>query len=386
MDGLLDGRYRLGARLGRGGAAEVYEAEDLRMERKVAVKVYRPVGDDIGLRRFLVEAELLAGLSHPGLLTVYDINVDGDRPYLVMQLVAGGTLRQQLNKAALTPAATAMLGVELADVLAYVHANDVVHRDVKPSNVLFDSTGGCHLADFGIARALGAAHLTDSGEIIGTAAYLAPEQVVDRETGPPADVYALGLVLLECMTGEPEYSGTDVEMAVARLSRLPRIPDTLPMQWQTVLTGMTAFEPHRRPDARRCAKLLRALTHITVRLPRPAPRSRRGVYATLCALGVAGAAAAVVLTGGATELPGRLVGDPASGRRVGDPASLVPRTVAPVVGHGTTTATTVVTVVPAAPPPAAPAADPTPQQENQQGGNGGNGKPEKEKQGGKGSG
>ncbi len=339
----------------------MYEAADLKLERQVAVKVYRPVGDDVGLRRFLTEAELLAGLSHPGLLTVYDVSVDDDRPYLVMQLVSGGTLRQQIDNAAMTPAATAKLGAELAEVLAYVHANDVVHRDVKPSNVLFDSAGGCYLADFGIARAMSAAHLTDSGEFIGTAAYLAPEQVVDRDPGPPADVYALGLVLLECLTGEPEYTGTDVEVAVARLSRPPRIPDTLPMQWQTVLTGMTAFEPHRRPDARRCAKLLRALTPVTVRLPRPARRSRRGVYVALSALGAAGAAVAVL--SGATDAPGRLVGDP---------ASVVQRTVTPASDPGTTTQPAVPTPTAAQPPAAQPqpapaAAQPPAAQKHQQG-------------------
>jgi serine/threonine protein kinase len=353
MDGLLDGRYRLGERLGRGGAADVYEAEDLRLERHVAVKVYRPFGDDIGLRRFLTEAELLAGLSHPGLLTVFDVNVDDDRPYLVLQLAPGGTLREKINDGPLTSGETATIGAELAEVLAHVHANHVVHRDVKPSNVLFDRTGASFLADFGIARALGAAHLTDSNEFIGTAAYLAPEQVVDREVGPLVDVYALGLVLLECLTGETEYVGTDVEVAIARLSRAPRIPDTLPAEWRSLLSAMTAFEPEGRPNARRCAKRLRALAPLTVALPVPvsvSARSRRGVYAGLGALAAAGAVAAL-LASGTTAMPGH---------PVGDPASVVRPTVTRVVDHSTATATAAVTVdtapttvVPAAQPPAA---------------------------------
>ena len=257
---LLGGRYRLGARLGRGGAATVHTAVDLVLGRAVAVKRYQSVGNATGLHRFAAEARLLAGLSHPGLVTVHDVCLEDDQPYLIMQLVDGLTLRDLLDRGPLPPHVVARFGARLADVLAYIHAHDIVHRDIKPSNVLVDETGACHLADFGIARALSAAHLTVSGEFVGTAAYLAPEQVTDTDTGPAVDVYSLGLLLLECLTGRTEYTGTTVEVALARLARKPHIPDMLPPAWHTLLTAMTAHDPAARPDAARCADLLTRIT------------------------------------------------------------------------------------------------------------------------------
>ncbi len=255
-DGLLGGRYRLGARLGRGGAATVHHGVDVVLGREVAVKLYRDMDNAVGLYRFATEARLLAGLSHPGLVAVHDVCLDGDQPFLVMQLVNGPTLRSLLDRGPFPPGAVARLGARLADVLAYIHAHDIVHRDLKPANVLVDESGACRLADFGIARAIGAAHLTASGEFVGTAAYLAPEQVTDVDVGPPVDVYALGLVLLECLTGKTEYGGTTVESALARLSRQPRIPETVPPALRSVLTGMTTQDPATRLTAARCAELL----------------------------------------------------------------------------------------------------------------------------------
>jgi eukaryotic-like serine/threonine-protein kinase len=347
-DELLDGRYRLGDPLGRGGMADVYSADDLSLDRRVAVKRYRSGAHGVGLRRFMGEAELLARLAHPGLLTVFDVGHDGERPFLVLQLAPGGTLRDRLDRGPLPPAMVAQLGAQLAEVLAYVHANDIVHRDVKPSNVLFGMGDDCYLADFGIARALGAAHLTDSAEFVGTAAYLAPEQVVDRDPGPPVDVYALGLVLLECLSGRTEYTGTDVEMALARLSRPPRVPDTWGSQWHSVLSAMTATSPADRPTAIRCAKLLAAIEPGTVQYPRvPVARRSRTVYAGLAGLATA-AAAAMLLTAG----PVTTSGTPAS-----DPAQVVPTTEAPQLPQQGSAGNTVVNtavngVAPAAEQPA----------------------------------
>ena len=317
---LLDGKYRLGESLGRGGMADVYAADDLSLDRRVAVKCYRFGAHGVGLRRFMGEAELLARLAHPGLLTVFDVGVDGARPFLVLQLAPGGTLRDRLDDGPLPPATVAQLGARLAEVLAYVHANRIVHRDVKPSNVLFGAGDDCYLTDFGIARALGDAHLTDSAEFVGTAAYLAPEQVADRDPGPPVDIYALGLVLLECLTGRTEYSGTDVEMAVARLSRPPRIPNTWGPRWRSVLSAMTATDPVDRPDAIRCAKVLAAIGSGVSRPPRmPVARGRRKAYAGLVSVAAAVAAALLLTAGPVTTL----------GTPVSDPALLVPTTVAP---------------------------------------------------------
>ena len=293
-DGLLDGRYRLGDVLGRGGVATVYSAVDVLLGRDVAVKVFRSAGSRLDHYRFAAEARLLAGLSHPGLVTVHDVRLDDERPYLVMHLIAGNTLRELMACGPIEPSTTARIGVRIADVLAYIHAKDIVHRDVKPSNVLVDAAGDAYLADFGIARALGAAHLTMSGELIGTAAYLAPEQVTDVDVTPKADVYALGLVLLECLSGRPEYTGTTAEAAVARLSRQPRIGEEVPESWRELLTAMTAREPAERPDAARCAELLATLDHDpTVVIPvEPTVRQSKLVHAGLT---FAALAAAVVL-------------------------------------------------------------------------------------------
>jgi serine/threonine protein kinase len=255
------GRYDVGDLLGSGGMAEVYAARDRVLDRDVAIKFFRPLDGPADRARFASEARLLAGLSHPGLVTVYDANLDDDGPCLVMSLVDGGTLRGRIDtEGPLTSGQVATLGVRLAAALAHVHANGIVHRDIKPSNVLIDSAGDYFLADFGLAWTAGSARLTNSGEMVGTAYYLAPEQVTGVLVGPEADIYALGLVLLECLTGHTEYEGTDVEVAVARLSRAPAVPDGLGPAWRHLLTAMTNYHPAHRPDANDCARRLHAIT------------------------------------------------------------------------------------------------------------------------------
>jgi eukaryotic-like serine/threonine-protein kinase len=252
---LLDERYQLGPLVGRGGMATVHSATDVRLRRSVAVKLFHPPVDEIALARLTAEARLLAGLSHPGLVKVFDVCMESDQPYLVMQLIGGSTLRTVINRGVLEPAVVARLGARLAETLRYVHSRDVVHRDIKPSNVLLDDNGACYLADFGIAKAAGAAHLTATGHCVGTAAYLAPEQVSGIGAGPPADIYSLGLVLLECLTGEPEFTGTEVEAAVARLTRSPEVPRWIPPSLRRALVAMTAREPRDRPAAAECVTL-----------------------------------------------------------------------------------------------------------------------------------
>jgi len=256
---VLDGRYRLGRVVGQGGMATVHEATDLRSDRPVAVKLFRAPHEctphSSTAERLAAEAAVLSSLSHPRLLAVHDVSTEGDRPYLVMDLVSGETLRSRMDRGPLPLTEVARLGAELAVTLAYVHSRRVVHRDVKPSNILVNDSGEVFLADFGIARVLGTTRLTTTGHFVGTAAYLAPEQVQGTEVGPAADIYALGLVLLECLTGRPEYTGEEVEMAVARLNRDPQVAD-LPEPWRTVLAAMTARDPATRPDASRCAELL----------------------------------------------------------------------------------------------------------------------------------
>ncbi|MFF9626378.1 protein kinase [Streptomyces griseosporeus] len=253
---LLSGRYRLGARIGSGGMADVYEGVDTRLRRSVAVKVFRPGPDPQTEDRLTAEAVLLARLQHPGLVTVYDAGRHDDRTYLVMQLIKGPTLRSLLASGALPERRVVEVGAALARVLAYVHRSGVVHRDIKPSNILLDPAGAPHLADFGIARLADATRHTAPDVLIGTAAYLAPEQVKGRQIGPAADVYALGLVLLECLKGELEYQGTPLEATVARLHRPPDVPTWLPPELAALLRAMTAQAPEARPTAEQCAQAL----------------------------------------------------------------------------------------------------------------------------------
>jgi serine/threonine protein kinase len=258
---LLDGRYRLGEVLGSGGAAEVIRAVDERLDRAVAVKLFRgDVADQ--LQRHEDEMRTLARLAHAGLVTVFDAGTDDEtqRPYLVMQLVEGSTLAEQLRRGPLPSLRTAQIGASLADALAYVHEQGLVHRDVKPANVLIGADARVHLADFGIARIVDSAHVTRTGDVLGTPAYFAPEQVSGEPVGPPSDVYALGLVLLECLTGRREYDGTSIEVAMARLNRQPEIPTALPGIWQDLLAGMTARDPAARVSAVQAAERMRRIT------------------------------------------------------------------------------------------------------------------------------
>jgi len=259
--GLVDGRYRLGPVLGSGGMATVHRAWDTRLERAVAVKLYRSTADRGAHRRFHEEARTLAGLSHPGLVTVHDFGTADDGPYLVLQLVDGGTLRRRLEDGPVPADEVRPLGARVAAALAHVHAAGIIHRDIKPSNILLDNDGTPYLADFGVSLLVDSDRLTATGQLLGTAAYLAPEQVLGRRLDPPVDVYGLGLVLLECLTGRTEYDGNDVETAVARLYREPRITGAVPADLAVLLGAMTHLDPAHRPTAAECA----------TRLARPAP-------------------------------------------------------------------------------------------------------------------
>ena len=268
---VLADRYGLEEVLGRGGMAVVHRARDRVLHRAVAVKVLRDTADDESDRlRFTAEARTLARLSHPGLVMVLDAGTTSERPYLVMELVEGQTLAQCCSGQQLDPTRVAAIGAQLADALAYAHGEGVVHRDVKPGNVLLGEGDRVKLADFGIARLIGdTVRHTQTGHAIGTAAYLAPEQVQGEEITTAVDVYSLGLVLLETLTGERAFPGSPTESALARLHRRPEVPGWLGEDWRRLLRSMTALSPGQRPGAREVAAELGRLEQGQPALGRP---------------------------------------------------------------------------------------------------------------------
>ncbi|ANH38458.1 Serine/threonine-protein kinase PknB [Nocardioides dokdonensis FR1436] len=251
VSSLLNGRYELGPLLGSGGMADVHRATDRLLDRQVAVKVLRDVaGDPADRARFTTEARTLANLSHRGLVTVLDAGIDEQHPFLVMELVEGRSLAQALHEGPLGANETAHVGAQLAATLAHTHERGVVHRDIKPGNVLLGAERRVKLADFGIARLIGdTVRHTRTGTAIGTAAYLSPEQVRGEEVGTAVDVHSLGLVLLECLTGERAFPGSPTESALARLQRDPDLPASLDERWRRLLAAMTAADPAARPSA-----------------------------------------------------------------------------------------------------------------------------------------
>ena len=263
---LLSGRYLLGELLGRGGMGDVYRATDQVLARQVAVKVFRPdVSDDAPHLRHQSEARVLAGLNHPGLVAVYDIGTQDGQPFLVMELVEGETLAQLIRRGPLEPRKAASLGGQLAASLQAIHDAGVIHRDVKPANVMVRAADDgtplrTKLTDFGIARLVDGTRLTSTGLLLGTVQYLSPEQTIGGAVSYPSDVYALGLVLLECLTGGPAFPGVGIETAVVRLSRQPEVPAALGGQWGGLLEAMTAREPEDRPTAGEVAAALDGLT------------------------------------------------------------------------------------------------------------------------------
>jgi serine/threonine-protein kinase len=214
---LLDGRYLVQSKIGSGGTSTVYRGLDVRLDRPVALKVMdsRYAGDDQFLTRFQLEARSVARLKNPGLLAVYDQGLDARHPFLVMELVEGGTLRELLTERGPMPphAVVAVLRPVLGG-LGAAHRAGLVHRDVKPENVLISDDGEVKIADFGLVRSVAAAGITSASVILGTAAYLSPEQVRDGNAGPRSDVYSTGILTYELLTGRTPFTG-DSTLSIA---------------------------------------------------------------------------------------------------------------------------------------------------------------------------
>src|SRR4051794_34361343 len=234
---VLDGRYRVGVMIATGGMSAVYRGLDLRLDRPVALKIMdsRYAGDSQFLTRFQREARAVARLKDPGLVAVYDQGLDGSHPFLVMELVEGGTLRELLRERGPMPphAAAAVLRPVLGG-LAPAHHAGLVHRDVKPENVLISDDGEVKLVDFGLVRAVAEAGITSTSVILGTAAYLSPEQVSSGTADARSDVYAVGILAYELITGTTPFTGdnpltvayqrmdNDVPLASTAISGVPR--------------------------------------------------------------------------------------------------------------------------------------------------------------------
>jgi serine/threonine-protein kinase len=269
---VLGDRYRLTRPLGMGASAHVYVAEDVTLRRRVAVKVLHPslAGDDGFLRRFRAEAQVVASLRHPNILTVYDWGEDGDSPYLVMELLEGGSLRALLDRGVLlTPEQAAAVGADAARALDYAHRRGLVHRDIKPANLIFDEEGRVTVADFGLARALAEATWTEpTGAVVGTARYAAPEQVRGEKLDSRADVYSLALLLVEATTGTvPFASDTTLGTLMGRLDRPLDVSEAVGAL-RPALEAAGTVDPSARLDA---AAFAHALDRVASKLPVAAP-------------------------------------------------------------------------------------------------------------------
>jgi serine/threonine-protein kinase len=323
---VIGGRYELEELVGSGGMSRVYRAHDTMLERKVALKILheRYGGDEEYVERFRREARAVAQLAHPNIVTVIDRGEDDGRQFIVFEYIDGENLKQIVEREGpLALDEVVALGLEIARGLAFAHERGIVHRDVKPQNVLLNGDGHAKVTDFGIARSLDVEKgVTQTGTVLGTSDYIAPEQasghVVSRET----DVYSLGVVLFEVLTGAVPFTGESfVAVALQHVNEPPpsvleRRPET-PPRLASLVDSALAKDPEDRPTMDELVAELEALRGgytgggetAVVRRPRPAARRRRGaplpfVLAALGALLLAAALAALVLTRGNDETPG----------------------------------------------------------------------------------
>ncbi len=273
---LFAGRYRLGDLIGRGGMSDVYRAEDSATGDPVAVKVVRS-GDPELARRLAQEVKVMQRMAHPGLIRLLDTGLADGQAYLVMELIDGATLAASLRGGPLGARLTTKLGTTLADALAHVHQQGIVHRDVKPSNVMLSADGRALLGDFGISRFLDASTLTLDGTTLGTVAYMAPEQLEDHTVGPPADIWSLGIVLLESLTGRRVYEGSSSEIIARRLAGPVPLPGDLPVPWKLLLSGMLDHRPEQRLAAGDVASLLASPVFSTPWSPSTVEATQRQV-------------------------------------------------------------------------------------------------------------
>jgi serine/threonine-protein kinase len=311
---LVAGRYRLLEPLGRGAMSAVWEAEDLELARRVAVKTLAPSADR---QRFEREARAVAALSHANIVALYDYGESEGRPFMVLECLAGGSLEERLAGGRPLPDdETRRIAADVAAGLAHAHERGLVHRDLKPANILFDAEGRAKIADFGIARMRGTGTLTETGTVLGTASYLSPEQATGATAGPASDVYSFGVILFRLLTGRLPFAAKNA-MELVRMHREDTPPPVgelradAPSDLAALAAAALVKNPASRPPdgAALVAALRGEELEAATQIIAPPRRSRRGpVIAAVAAavLLLAGGALALALThnngsGGATQ-------------------------------------------------------------------------------------
>ena len=276
----LQGRYQLVERIAIGGMGEVWKARDLRSGRMVAAKILRPelTGDEIFLSRLRAEAANSRGLRHPNLAVVLDAGERDGSGWLIMELVQGRPLSDVLaEKGTMAPSEILPILAQVARALQVVHDANVVHRDVKPSNILINQEGLAKLTDFGISTGRNQRPMTATGMVMGTAQYLAPEQAMGNMATPAGDIYALGIIAYEALMGQRPFTGsTQVDIAFAHVNEpVPELPESVPAEVRQIIMELLAKQPGDRPATAR--ELARRLDRIVVNLPPDSWDPRRNV-------------------------------------------------------------------------------------------------------------
>lgn len=302
---LVLNRFLIERRIGSGGFGTVYEAWDGRLERPVAVKAIESAGAQ-GSDRVLREAQAAARLNHPGIVTLYEMGEEDGNALLVTELVDGSTLAELNRDGTLSDREVGEIGADLCEALDHAHTRAVVHRDIKPQNVLVTEEGEPHakLMDFGVARLTDAAALTAPGDVVGTLAYMAPEQAEGRTAGPEVDVYALGLMLYESWSGDhPTRRSTPAATARAigaRMRPLRRLRPDLPRELCETVDACLQTRPDRRPSLEELGSSIESsLEHLA---DQP-PRSERALSVRLAAIGLAAALGVWLAAGHGVLLP-----------------------------------------------------------------------------------
>ncbi|WP_322494680.1 protein kinase domain-containing protein, partial [Chloroflexus sp.] len=268
---LLDGRYQIERLLGEGGMARIYLGRDLRLNRPVAIKIPHPhlMTDPDFLARFRHEAHAAAMVSHPNLVDVYDVGQDGNQHYIVMEYVAGSTLKQLINREAPFAIPRAVrIGEQIARGLHAAHRAGLIHRDIKPQNIIVTDDGQVRITDFGVAKSHLSTAMTETGITLGTVDYIAPEQAQGRPATPQSDIYALGVVLYEMLTGRLPFTGdTPVAVAMKHISEPPPPPRQynphIPAALEAIILRALAKDPAlRQRSALELAEELRSYEQL----------------------------------------------------------------------------------------------------------------------------